>query len=498
MKKNILILLTAFIGTSVQAQNPVLTTFTVEYKNANGNDTTITVEGIGENSFRFLGGKGNVSAYDYTTGTWITREETNKNLFVEIESVDDFNAMIRVQEMFGMREGDNEISYKQFGYCVSKTPGLKVTDVLLANENGVVDNPAIFNMSNCDDQSCYTLHVPNKGSFIFDVQLKGLDYVTTYYIRPFIIFTNGEVMYGSEKSFTTIKTKSAALCSEPEIGANHFAHTSGIVLTEEAFKMVLGNSEEIAEHVEAGIRRDLNRFMTEDIVALLKAKSYKTITCVDGELYLVKELPVDFVSSFIEYLNEDVTFNVVGNLNMDTNDLGNPIYTKNVGNVDTVYCEEEAGVPYNTYLTYHPSTATTNPTISFNIPKYLKSGKYSIYAVIIHPDPVNDPRPNRFYTYIFESETDPDSKNYGEFPTRSNRLTPPEGSGEGNYYITDISKMVDTLYIGDYTFQGSEKCMIQFATQVTSRLTKDYNRTMSISQICIKRIEESEDQNTEN
>jgi hypothetical protein len=163
-----------------------------------------------------------------------------------------------------------------------------------------------------------------------------------------------------------------------------------------------------------------------------------------------------------------------------------------------VYCEEEAGVPYNTYLTYHPSTATTNPTISFNIPKYLKSGKYSIYAVIVHPDPVNDPRPNRFYTYIFESETDPDSKNYGEFPTRSNRLTPPEGSGEGNYYITDISKMVDTLYIGDYTFQGSEKCMIQFATQVTSRLTKDYNRTMSISQICIKRIEESEDQNTEN
>lgn len=493
MKKYILTALTAIATMSVQAQNPMLTTFTVEYTKANGNDTIVEVSKVGDNSFKFIGGKGKWYVFDDETGTNTVREESNKDLFINIADISGDAVWIRTVNSSG-------VDFKQIGYCVSKSPNTKVTSNIVEPYDNRDEYWNFF--FELDKQSVYTLSLTEEnrknGMKLISAKLEGLDYITTYYVRPYIILNNDEVMYGGEKTITTLKTVSAALRGETEIGGGYYKLDNGVVIIGDAMEKFWSNYEGAADYVIQGVKRDLDRFITDGIAAQLKELAYKTITCVDGELYLVKELPEDLVKSFIEYYNSDVTFSVVDNLNLDTNDLGKVLYTKNVGVIDTVSCDPALGVPYDTYVTYQPVSSAANPSIAFDVPKYLKAGTYSIYAVIVHPDPVNDPRPNRFYTYIYEAGTDTTSKNYGNYTTRGDRLTAPEGSGEGNYYITDISKMVDTLYIGDYTFKGAEKCMIQFFTQVTSRLRETYNRTMSVSQICIKRVEESEEQNTEN
>lgn len=141
-------------------------------------------------------------------------------------------------------------------------------------------------------------------------------------------------------------------------------------------------------------------------------------------------------------------------------------------------------MPYNSLLDIEPSSTSVNPIVGFNIPEPLWNKTYSIYAVFarisaLDPEHVDDEesdkRPYRFYTNVIEQSEK------GGYPNSGVRLKNP---ADGTYYfVTDAENLVDTLYIGDYHFNGLGSTIIQLQTQIPSRLTKDYSRRMLLSKI---------------
>ena len=264
---------------------------------------------------------------------------------------------------------------------------------------------------------------------------------------------------------------------------------------------------------------------THDILAGLEP-----IECSNGVAYLVDEYPMDAMEQSFRKLT--VT---PGYLSEATDAADNELYTKDCSEpkyiggmltdykVDTIYNEDGEvlkvdstfiGTRNYTFYDFEPSNSTKNPFISFYIPNTL-SGTYELYLVTC---PIwaktgfnngekleDDPRGYRFYTYVWERESD--GKNLGSYPATGKRLTPPlpgevgsygKGSGlsEKNFYMTDPTEKIDTLYLGDYTFKNTyysrgyteeaAGAMIQFNTQITSKQTSTYSREMLISKVILK------------
>lgn len=252
----------------------------------------------------------------------------------------------------------------------------------------------------------------------------------------------------------------------------------------------------------------------------LIAKGGTPIECSNGEAYMVDEYPISITEQFF---HKKTVWANRGSVDNTADDLGKALYTKNVGTLynmsgsfrdyatDTIYAEdgtvEKVDSTYlgtRTFRFMHvtASSSATNPSVAFKIENTL-SGTYDLYLVTCPiwakdgfngKSPADDPRGYRFYTYVYERENDPASKNLGEYPTRGERLTPPEGAGlsEGNYYITDYNNKIDTLHLGEYTFKNTyygrneEGVLIQIAPQITSRLTSTYSREMLITSLILR------------
>lgn len=262
------------------------------------------------------------------------------------------------------------------------------------------------------------------------------------------------------------------------------------------------------------------------------AKSGTPISCSNGDAYVVDEYPMSVTEQFFKKIN--VTASAYY-LDQTTDATGSPLYTKNVGSItsgsgiiydydyvtDTIWNETGdtivdlvrhdsvyVGTRNYRFLDLQPTSSSTNPYIAFQIPNTL-SGTYEMYLVtcpiwaktgFANGEKVeDDPRGYRFYTYVWERGDN------GEYPSSGTRLTPPEGAGksEGNYYMTDPTNKIDTLYLGDYTFENTyysrndEGVLIQFYTQVTSRQVTEYSREMLISGIFLRPKFEATDETTE-
>lgn len=264
---------------------------------------------------------------------------------------------------------------------------------------------------------------------------------------------------------------------------------------------------------------------THDILAGLDP-----IECSNGVAYLVDEYPMDAMEQSFRKLTVSP-----GYLSEATDAADNELYTKDCSEpkyiggmltdykVDTIYNDDGEvlkvdstfiGTRNYTFYDFEPSNSTKNPFISFYIPNIL-SGTHELYLVTC---PIwaktgfnngekleDDPRGYRFYTYVWERESD--GKNLGSYPATGKRLTPPlpgevgsygKGAGlsEKNFYMTDPTEKIDTLYLGDYTFKNTyysrgyteeaAGAMIQFNTQITSKQTSTYSREMLISKVILK------------
>ncbi len=364
------------------AQNPILKTFKVEYRTTEGKDRIVEVSTINDiNSFSFVGGKGEVQIYNDATEEWETVEEENRDVYLRVLSVEDFEAELSL----GFSDEAEALNVETFGCCISKTANLEVSEFTIdksINSNSAIKMDSYFRSYG---DVCFTMYIREGNPVVdFNVTLIGLDYVTTYYVRPFIKLTNGFVMYGGEKSFTTPRTKTAALDNEEGMD-DYFMFEDSIVIQKEAMMELLDEDVEFTYDLWYGMQQDLKYMLqamtADERVALLKKDVYKTIECVDGNLYLIKDFSSDFVNRFKLYFTSDtVEFGAIEALNLEK--------SSRVSAVDTVYCDISMGVPYNCYAKFHPAVQTARPEIAINIPKFIHNKEYAVYAVFVHPDSV--------------------------------------------------------------------------------------------------------------
>lgn len=241
------------------------------------------------------------------------------------------------------------------------------------------------------------------------------------------------------------------------------------------------------------------------------AKSGEPIYCSNGVAYSVDEYPMSVTEQFFKKL--EVT---ASNFSIDRSD--NSKYTTQVSSnsyysgtihdydVDTIWTETEEGekvVDYidSTYVgerTYHfcdiMPNGNNSPTVAFQVPNTL-SGTYELYVVTCPiwakngfdgHSPSDDPRSYHFQVNIYERNA---QNSYGS----AKLVAPPaDAKHDGNYFITDYTNKVDTLYLGDYTFQNAyhsldtEGVLIQFYNYVRNSDTSTYSREMLISSIILR------------
>ena len=599
-----------------------MTTFTVEYKTAAGNDTISEYSTLNKNSFRFIGGKGEV----YNSQTGQTQMEENSDLYIWIENVGTYNATIKAS--FGENLLRN-ISFSDFGYCISKKPHPEVSDNVI--KRGTIGSFSEYcnwfwfygeniSLGELEENTDYTISgkYPNSEGILTYPELQNLEYITTYYVRPYVeIGYNKVIMYGGEKSFTTQKTIEGVLQNEKGIAGWHYYDAkTGVTLDKDALLALSGYSEEPEENVMVGIIQDLSAFFANDTIAFpayptmpskpqepqkpqepailedpgelleyeawcemegrnpnlttsntyyrryvmmyenekaaydewlstypddyaayqkdsteyadiaypaylqelakheaecarlvaeyeetcksiaatnqdnynkgisilgrLRALSYRSIECTDGTLYVVKEIPSDIVEAFQEYFYGGISFSPWGNVNTDDDSR----YTTQVRDINNVPCDESWGVPNNEYIDFIPN-GNNSPSIAINIPKYLHPATYAVSVTVVHPSPEEDMRGYHFMTYIYEKK--PES---GRYTSPVMMIPPEDAESDGNYYVTDGTKRVETISLGEYTFNGMPNSMIQFYNYVRNSEVTKYNRNIKISQISLTPVKE--------
>ena len=247
------------------------------------------------------------------------------------------------------------------------------------------------------------------------------------------------------------------------------------------------------------------------------AKCGEPFECSNGQGYIVDEYPMTEFEQFFKKIkisassasiNKDLDKNgkaqFTKNANENFRNYASTFYSTIIDTVENVVLDRK-NIDYR-YVDIVPSSGSVNPTVGFDIPNTL-SGTYDIYLVTCPiwlnsdynniPDSLLDIRPYRFYTYIWERDDD------GEYPSSGLRLKNPvlDEDGKETNYFTTIDTLYDaeghrivndTTFIGTHTFnyayygRNDEGVIIQFQSQITSKLTKDYSREMLISSIILK------------
>lgn len=504
MNKYILSAIGLLATAAAWAQNPIQTTFSVTLKTEQGNDTTIEINSVESNTFSFIGGKGMVT----NPYTGETQQVENQDLFGSTAGLDYDKATIQTflsETVLAQFDG-----WSDFGYCISKQPAPTVSEQVLYSEKSRYDysgyayqgyRPYIvtFDMQDLLDDTCsYTL-LFNQYSDLFFPELLNLEYMTTYYVRPFVRL-QGNIMYGDEQVVTTPRTVEAALLNEPDIaGWQYYDAETGVVLTPEALQTLWSSSEEPDSALKAGVVDDLGRYLSSEQLQQMKATAYQTIECTDGTLYLVKDVPADMPADFMAYFNSGVSFPPSTlNLTAYQGTSANRLLTTNVAT--TVWdeatgtyiekeflptaCDPAWGVPYNSYFSFTPDRATANPNHAFDIPKYMQAKAYDLYVTLVIPDMENDLRPYSFRAFVYEQTPD------GTYNSGTRLMNPKDGS----YNFVSDSVRCDTVYLGTFTFNGNPGSIIQLVSYVSMSRSKIYNREMHIAQFTIVPAKEEENE----
>lgn len=250
------------------------------------------------------------------------------------------------------------------------------------------------------------------------------------------------------------------------------------------------------------------------------AKCGEKISCSNGDGYMVDEYPMSIYEQFFKTIR---LTSLRRYIDQSLDSKGNPEFTKNVSTVfsevssihrayltdpeDSTKLINPKDISYR-YVDIVPSTSSSNITVAFKVPQTL-SGTYDIFLVTcpIWMSRENltagkmDERPYRFYTSIIERNNS--GKEIGLYPSSGTRLANPDGSG--NYFITKglaydeegYPIVNDTTYIGKYTFantyygRNEEGVLIQFQSQVTSKLATTYSREMLVSALILKPHDDS-------
>lgn len=321
-----------------------------------------------------------------------------------------------------------------------------------------------------------------------EIEVTGLEAEKTYYVTPYATI-NSDIIYGSTKSFTTMLSYSKLLSDETLFGTWYsqvdLTIVRPIIPTAQAwetycqkYKSLFG--EVPSEAVKNALATEWFRHLSAAEMEMMKAY---TTTCFDNvesvsTVHVIDRICDDLVPNLLKASAEiDVT---QPDLTLDYNDKR--IYTKNC-EVNTITCDASWNIEGNCYAEFLPSSGSVNPHVGYKIPFMLLPNRIYNVSVTIAPNTENleDVRPNRFYVYLYNDG-------------RSERFENPDLSGthgEGNYFIYGGEK-VETFTIQINT-EGEEmpvSRVLQLQSQVTSRLTKSYSRTLRIAKISVTPVME--------
>lgn len=477
MKKTmIMVAALCMLGQTSSAQVMCDNIVTVEYKDAEGKVQTLEKRSSdGPVDFSFLGSKKKVDNGEAGSDEHYAAMEENADAYVhESNYVSD-----KISWYALCLYAHVSVPGEAWGICVSTSPAPTISkQVPDGNEDAEYW---------CEGLTDYTIYCTNDSSDC-RFYLNGLYYHSTYYVRPFVKFSNGEIMYGGEKAFTSPYTFEGVEANEPE-GKEWHGVYGDVFLAKSALAPLVDAGYADSEDVQQAMVEEVGKRMSVELMETLRKSAYRKIDCVEGTMHFVDKLPSYFVEAFRAEMNpysmEPVEIVAdASSVNFDLDSRGNSMFTKSVITpMPTYVCDESWGVPNNRFLYLLPINGNANPTVAFNIPQYLWGREYSIYAVFVRCDARDklegkdeeDMRPYRFYTNIFERN------DFGEY--KSTRLTnPADGT---RYFVTNPENFVDTLYIGDYDFSDKPGGMIQIQSQVSSRQLADYTRDILISKIIL-------------
>lgn len=239
------------------------------------------------------------------------------------------------------------------------------------------------------------------------------------------------------------------------------------------------------------------------------AKCGEPIECSNGVAYSVDKYPMSVTEQFFKKLEVVATNNSIDRSENSkfTTQVASALYSAGTIHdyaVDTVWVDEEK-TEYeridSTYIGergYHFCDISPNgnnsPTVAFQVPNTL-SGTYELYVVTCPIwakygfdgySPKDNPKPYHFQVNLYERDA---QNNYGS----AKLIAPPaESLHDGNYFITDYTNKIDTLYLGEYTFKNAyhsldtEGVLIQFYNYVRNSETSVYSREMLISSIILR------------
>lgn len=234
------------------------------------------------------------------------------------------------------------------------------------------------------------------------------------------------------------------------------------------------------------------------------AKSGSPVKCSNGEVYVVDEYPMTPEEQFFYKLYVEANTRSIVSKETDdgrySRNIGEVVYE--AGNYDKAMINEEGDTVGYTSYPYHfldiPTSGSFNIEAGFEVPNTL-AGKYDLYIVTCPIWAKNygfregktmedDARPYKFQVTMFERANNPGKPaTLGLYPASGERLKNPETGA--NYFVTDPTNEVDTLYLGEFTFSNAyygrakEGVIIKVASNVSSTEERrgTYTREMLIS-----------------
>lgn len=485
MKKIIIgILCILFPFAKNTAQNPTETVISVEYETEFGNDTIVNFSTINRGSFHFIGGEGKV---DHILDGQIYNNESSYEDNIDVyswykEDYDKITIVVNLSQKFN-----------KAGIIISEEP---ITEDVINNSEPInLNNSNNHSYTNLSNNELYPYNFYYTKEYIYGNEkpfskvfnLSGLKYTTQYYYRPYVLLDDNKYMFGMEKTFTTPRTIEAACLYDSRLGnLSSYDKELKLCITNTAAIQILnslGCSTDINSYQAFNLGKMFFSSLSMESIEQLLMKQDDFISCTDGNYKLLSSIPNNIMEEFLTAVTSPIYFFPEDYINYDLDSIGNCAYTKN-SNFSVINCEQIYELPYNKYLSVIPTTSSANVSVGIDLPTILIPGEYKVNITFApNIEDLDDKRPNRMYIYWIEKNIE--GNDIGLFTGTGTRIANPDGSG--SYFETKDGGQVDTISF-NYSPIGFTEGLIQLQSQVTSKLTKTYDRNLRIASIQLQLI----------
>ncbi|MBQ2167038.1 MAG: hypothetical protein II447_09695 [Bacteroidaceae bacterium] len=474
MKRYIIcIIIAASFSCLSRAQNPIEAAFHVTLNN----DSVMVFGAPESNTYRFVGGRGNV--WNDLRYHFEMVEVANLDVYCFVSAKTFSTAMVK----FVSKENSYCV---EAGIQIAREPNVMNADTVVSSERWdyIEERIDLSNVSfPCRILNQNFVSAMAQKGLTVEWIVSGLEYLGTYYIRPYVIFQDGNVMFGGEEKIDMPKTRNGFIANQADMytlmGEDILVSNNSI----DAFiNQHLDTLGQVSTETRFGTIAALKQCLGKAQMETLRGRS-KVEECVDGNLYVFSEpLPEDVVTHLWNYLTSDFEMQPTID-NLQTNSFWT---NYNSTSLQFMSCDESLGVPYNSYLYASPTSSTRNTEFALNIDKALLPVPHEI-EIVFAPSLTDDtpflPTQARFAWYEYDSE-------HSSFPT-SGAYQFRDETGSRNFVFGD-SVRCDTVLMTYYPSKMTVKNMLQFSSYVTTSQRNTYTKHMRVAKISVRLKKEDE------